>query len=98
MNEFVATYPGVIIGLLSLMVTIIAALLGALLWSFRKAIDDLAKSLSEAIKEMRTDRKTDRAQVGRLLDRMQKLETICDNNRRLCPALLPLTNAKKQSQ
>jgi flagellar basal body-associated protein FliL len=81
MNEFVAEHPSVIIALLSVMVSIISALLVYLLWTFRKSIDDLKVFVKDVIAEMKADRKEDKTSIGLLLDRMQRQETICEDNR-----------------
>lgn len=85
MDEFVRLYPDVIIGLLSVLVAIIGTLLAALFVLVKKSVDDLAQSLRDAISEIRDDRKTDRIDIGQLLDRMQRQETLCAEHRKHCP-------------
>ncbi len=81
MEKFIAERPGVIITLLSIMVGTISVLLGYLLWRFQDSIDDLKESVMEAIKELKQERKEDRVDIGSLLDRMSRQETICESYR-----------------
>ena len=77
MNNFIAQHPEIAITLLSLMVGIIGSLLALLVVLLRSAINNMINKLEDFGENL-----------GKLLDRMQRQETICKETRKRCPSIL----------
>lgn len=85
MEDFIMQHPGVIIGLLSVLTTVVSSLLVLLLGMVKGAVARFEESVTVAINALRKDLFENRTSIGRLLDRMQRQETICEMRGRLCP-------------
>lgn len=84
-EKFVTDYPEVMI----LIVTVLFGILAKLITQPYKHLTEAIKTLTTEVKngheETRLYREKDLAQVGMILDRLQKQETLCLTVRSYCP-------------
>lgn len=90
MEDFIQQHPGVVIAMLSLLTTILSTLFVLLMGMVKGAVHRFEAAVLEAISVLRSDLAENRQSTGRLLDRMQRQETICEQRGKYCPGALGL--------
>ena len=84
-EKFVADYPGVTIMIIGVLFAALAKLITQTYKHLTDAVKNLTTVVANGHNETREYREKDKAQVGMILDRLQKQETLCLTVRSFCP-------------
>ena len=84
-ESFVAEYPSVAIVAIAVLFGAVGKLITQPYVHLTTAINALTQTVKEGQEEVKAYREKDQTQVGLILDRLQKQETLCVTVRSFCP-------------